>query len=94
MVILNNKVRRELPMNSSKIRIVDIDKKTCLSFFSDMNNELPKKLIVHKNGYLVEDNVPLPLVYALFEGLKIAGSYSLWLENKLCLSLLALFKKS
>ncbi|MBI1500094.1 AraC family transcriptional regulator [Escherichia coli] len=92
LVILNDKVRRELPMNSSKIRIVDIDKKTCLSFFSDMNNELPKKLIVHKNGYLVEDNVPLPLVYALFEGLKIAGSYSLWLENKLCLSLLALFK--
>ena len=44
LVILNDKVRRELPMNSSKIRIVDIDKKTCLSFFSDMNNELPKRI--------------------------------------------------
>lgn len=93
LFIVSDKIRRELPVCPSKLRIVDIDKKTCLSFFIDVNNELPGKFTLDKNGYIAEEEPPLSLVFSLFEGIKIADSHSLWLKERLCISLLAMFKK-
>lgn len=61
--------------------------------FIDVNNELPGKFTLDKNGYIAEEEPPLSLVFSLFEGIKIADSYSLWLKERLCISLLAMFKK-
>lgn len=74
LFIVSDKIRRELPVCPSKLRIVDIDKKTCLSFFIDVNNELPGKFTLDKNGYIAEEEPPLSLVFSLFEGIKIADS--------------------
>lgn len=63
LFIVSDKIRRELPVCPSKLRIVDIDKKTCLSFFIDVNNELPGKFTLDKNGYIAEEE---PSIIACF----------------------------
>ncbi len=84
--------RRELNDCPSFVRTVELDRKTVLSFLNDINNRLPDMFCPDKQGYVVEDDIPLSLVYSLFEGIRIADSYTSSLKEKLCVSLLSVFK--
>lgn len=93
LFIVSDKIRRELLVCFFKLRIVDIDKKICLFFFIDVNNELSGKFIFDKNGYIVEEEFLLLFVFFLFEGIKIVDLYFFWLKERLCIFLFVMFKK-
>ncbi|HCB8130088.1 TPA: helix-turn-helix domain-containing protein [Escherichia coli] len=93
VLLLTPSARKSLHDCSSFVRMVEINRKTVLSFLNDVNNELPDMLCIDKRGYIIEDNIPLSLVYSLFEGIRIADSYTDSLKDKLCISLLSVFKQ-
>ncbi len=92
ILLLEPGVRRELTDCPSFVRTIELDRKTVLSFLNDINNRLPDMFCLDKQGYIVEDNIPLSLVYSLFEGIRIADTYTSSLKEKLSISLLSVFK--
>ncbi len=93
ILLIEPNIRRTLPECSSVVRVIALNSKVVLSFLNDINNNLPDVFHMDKQGGVIEENAPLPLTYALFDGVSIADSHSLSLKEKLCISLLSLFRE-
>lgn len=86
VLLLEPAARSKLSDCPSLVRTVELDHKTVLSFLNDVNNRLPEMFCIDRQGYVVEEDIPLSLVYSLFEGIRIADAYTTSLREKLCLS--------
>ncbi|GCW47050.1 transcriptional activator [Escherichia coli] len=93
VLLLEPAARSKLSDCPSLVRTVELDHKTVLSFLNDVNNRLPEMFCIDRQGYVVEEDIPLSLVYSLFEGIRIADAYTTSLREKLCLSLLSVFQE-
>ncbi|EDE3185389.1 helix-turn-helix domain-containing protein [Salmonella enterica subsp. enterica serovar Saintpaul] len=93
VLLLEPAARSKLSDCPSLVRTVELDHKTVLSFLNDVNNRLPDMFCIDRQGYVIEENIPLSLVYSLFEGIRIADAYTTSLREKLCLSLLSVFQE-
>ncbi|ECK7329140.1 AraC family transcriptional regulator, partial [Salmonella enterica subsp. enterica] len=93
VLLLEPAARSKLSDCPSLVRMVELDHKTVLSFLNDVNNMLPEMFCIDRQGYVVEEDIPLSLVYSLFEGIRIADAYTTSLREKLCLSLLSVFQE-
>lgn len=93
VLLLEPAARSKLSDCLSLVRTVELDHKTVLSFLNDVNNRLPEMSCIGRQEYVVEEDIPLSLVYSLFEGIRIAETYTTSLREKLCLSLLSVFQE-
>ncbi len=77
---------------TSKLKMVDLDKKVCMSFFNEVCNESPEKIVPNKTDFFVDFDVPSQIILSLFEVIKQVNSEFLFFKEKLCVALLAVFK--
>lgn len=68
VLLLEPAARSKLSDCPSLVRTVELDHKTVLSFLNDVNNRLPEMFCIDRQGYVVEEDIPLSLVYSLLKG--------------------------
>ncbi|MDS1605235.1 helix-turn-helix domain-containing protein [Escherichia coli] len=92
LLILNHNIKAGLVEYTSKLKMVDLDKKVCMSFFNEVCNESPEKIVPNKTDFFVDFDVPSQIILSLFEVIKQVNSEFLFFKEKLCVALLAAFK--